>query len=75
VKYYAVTGRIPGDDEDTTLLLGQCASRGVARIKFQDELVRDQRLTPTEVDHLMQEHDCICFINAVLSSDTPISEE
>lgn len=63
-RYYAVTGRVPGDDEDTLLLVGQHADRHKAVEVFQSMLREIRDCAP----------DDEIFVGAVVSSEAPITE-
>lgn len=63
-RYYAVTGQVPGDDEDTLLLVGQHADRDKAVEVFRDMLREIRNCEPDEE----------IFVGAVVSSATPITE-
>ena len=57
--YYAISGRVIGDDEDQTRLI-EAATTTEARQAFIDAL---------------QEPDCEVTITSVVSSETPITKE
>lgn len=71
MKYYLVTGRVCGDDEDTSLTFF-CDTK--------EQAVTDYRETMWELDGtskderwLMEACDQGVFINGVFVSDTPIT--
>ena len=72
LRYYAVTGRIPGDDEDTVMVF-QADDREHAIEQFKDAMWsghgdEDDRAS------MEGEHGTDTYINSVLVSDTPIEE-
>lgn len=75
MKYYAVSGRIPGDDEDTMLCVGQHPNNGSAIASFMDEMRALYSLTPQDSEIMRKSYDTDVFINSIVSSDTPITNE
>lgn len=72
MRYYAVTGRCCGDDEDTPLLMGQHPDASSAQEAYRQEM-RDTFLTTQEQDDLMRAHGWTAAVTATFSSDSPIS--
>lgn len=66
-RYYAVTGRICGDEEDT-LLLVTAAEHDEAVEAFKTELRAIRNMDPED------QNDAEIFIGAVVWSQTPIFE-
>lgn len=73
VAYFAVSGRIPGDDEHTTLTfaLREEATREDA-VKAFDEAIYASRAIDRE--SVVCRYDDAVYINAVLKSSLPIEE-
>lgn len=72
LRYFAVTGRIPGDDEDTQRVF-RVASREEAISAFQDQLWSEEDDEDGSArDSVLREHGQSTFINSVVASDTPI---
>lgn len=72
--YYAVTGRIPGDDEDTCLAFGPCKNRDQAIQVFKVRMIFDDKgLTSEDCRALEAEHGTAVFVNAILCSASPIT--
>lgn len=72
LRYYAVTGRIPGDDEDATMLF-QADDREHAIEQFKDAMWSGQGDEDDRAS-MEGEHGTDTYINSVLVSDTPIEE-
>jgi hypothetical protein len=80
-RYWAVTGRIPGDDEDSILIF-HLPDRRAAIAAFEqamwDAEVQRHRMNEQEAAHarkdLLSQHDQVVFINTVCVSDSPIEE-
>jgi len=71
MKWFAVTGRIPGDDEDSCLVF-QDVSRGGAIESFEQAMFEGK---PSEArDNVFNEHGASVFINSVVVSNTPIEQ-
>lgn len=71
LRYYAVTGRVPGDDEDVTHIY-QAESRDHAVEQFKDALWSGQ----SEEDRASMEKSegTDTYINTVIVSDSPLSD-
>jgi len=74
MKYYAVTGRIPGDDEDTVLCVGQHPDKGSAIDSFTAELLELGCIDEEHTENLRQEYGTSVFINSIVSSDSRIED-
>jgi hypothetical protein len=80
-RYWAVTGRIPGDDEDSILIF-HLPDRRAAIAAFEqamwDAEVQRHRMNEQEAAQarkdLLSQHDQVVFINTVCVSDSPIEE-
>lgn len=80
-RYWAVTGRIPGDDEDSILIF-HLPDRPAAIAAFEqamwDAEVQRHRMNEQEAAQarkdLLSQHDQVVFINTVCVSDSPIEE-
>ena len=76
-KYWAVTGRIPGDDEDSVYLC-ETTSRAVA-VRHFDRSIWDDVSTPesyrADRARCRKQYGDTTYINSVMSSDTPITIE
>lgn len=75
MKHYAVTGRIPGDDEDTLLCVGRHPDNRSALVNFIDEIWALARLSEVDRENLRSEFGTDVFINSIVSSETPITYE
>lgn len=73
MKYFAVSGRIPGDDEDTTLGVGRCSSMDEAYRGFVS--LMEATLREQDVAALHAAHGTTVFVNSIVSSDSPIEVE
>ncbi len=73
MKYYAVSGRIPFDDEDQTLLVGQCRNWEDAVAAFKREI--HDSTDDDYLDVLLREHGQTVIVNSIVSSETPITIE
>lgn len=72
MSYYAVTGRIPGDDDDTVVCVGLCASVETAHAKFRHEMADMNFLDEESANHLIKHYGDYVFIVSTVCSDTPI---
>jgi hypothetical protein len=72
-QYYAVTGRIPGDDEDSIYVV-RAVSRGTAIDAFEEALWEYELDREARQEELEREVGRHTFINSVVVSDTPIKE-
>jgi hypothetical protein len=63
---YFVTGRIPGDDEDSALYVGEQDSKEAAVVEFERLLHILHGLTEAAVARLYREHGQGCFVNCVI---------
>lgn len=71
LKWFAVTGRIPGDDEDSCHVF-HLATREDALNAFADAMWEGE--TEIDRDSVMKEHGQPVFWNSIVASDTPITE-
>lgn len=73
VMYFVVSGRIPGDDEDTTLTfaLPENATREDVAKAFEDEMYADRSINR---ENIIVEYDSAVYINAIHKSLLPIEE-
>lgn len=71
VRYWAVSGRIPGDDEDVTHIL-RAVSRAQAEAAFGELLWDDERDAHTRRPDTIAKHGLDVFITSVVVSDSPI---
>lgn len=72
-RYYALTGRIPGDDEDTQLAFSYpLDNRDHAIDAFKLRMLQDTRLSSQEIEDLESEHGAAVFVNSICSSESPI---
>lgn len=69
LKWYAVTGRIPGDDEDTSLIF-HVESREAALEAFANAMWADEKEDDREA--VIREHGQPVFWNSIAVSDSPI---
>lgn len=72
-KYFAVTGRIPGDDEDT-LLVFQVATREEALAAFDEAMWENEHDPEYSRESVRKEHGQTVFWNSVVVSDSPITD-
>lgn len=72
LKWYAVTGRLHGDDEDTCWVY-QCSDVVAARGEFIKNMRGFNDILPEDVDRLGE--DANVYINSVVVSATPIERE
>lgn len=73
LRYWAVTGRIPGDDEDS-LYVFHVATREEALEAFAEAMWEDEPDAETARDAVIREHGQPVFWNSVVVSDSPIHE-
>lgn len=73
LRYWAVTGRIPGDDEDT-LHTFHVATRDEAMEAFEEAMWADEPDPETGRENMRKEYDTTVFINSIVVSDTPVEE-
>ena len=71
LRYWAVSGRIPGDDEDTLHVL-RAENREAAIQAFEEEILSNE--TEEARENLFKAHGQLVFINSVVVSDAPIQE-
>ncbi|MHB0927734.1 MAG: hypothetical protein ACYC3W_02265 [Candidatus Nanopelagicales bacterium] len=71
LRHFAVTGRIPGDDEDTLLTL-QAVDREDAVDRFTNNLYDRETDPETSRRNVMEQFGEPIFITAVAASDSPI---
>ena len=72
LKYYAVIGRIPGDDEDSTYVF-HAKSADEARSSFEFQMYSDTAWDKKHKYQILREYGCSIFISIVLVSDTDIN--
>jgi hypothetical protein len=72
LRYFAVTGRIPGDDEDVTHLV-DAHDRKDATDQFEAALWADAE-DPEERERVEEMHGKSVYVTSVLVSDSPIEE-
>jgi hypothetical protein len=66
---FAVAGRIPFDDEDSVYCYNNC-TRDEAEERFAKDIYNDA--DRDDEDHVAEENGTAVYINAVLTSKTPI---
>lgn len=75
--HWSVTGRIPGDDEDVVYLF-TAATRSDAVAAFEDEIWAnepgDEAGREEAKQNVLKQHGQLVYINAVMCSQTPITE-
>ena len=71
--YFAVTGRIPGDDESSTFFF-QAKSPEEARQFFEEEIWANEYDQEAAQDSVFNAHGQIVFVDAILVSSSPIIE-
>ena len=75
MNFYAVTGRIPGDDDDTLMSVGQHASRDEAIAAFVAQMLADNdmdEMSDEEIAEFEKAHGSRVFVNQVMQSSAPI---
>lgn len=71
-RFYAVSGRVCGDDEDTTLVI-KAEDRTSALAEYREQMMAINGLSTSELEHLEANGEGI-FINSVVMSTAPIHE-
>jgi hypothetical protein len=71
-KWFAITGRIPGDDEDAMRVF-HVATREAAIAAFEVSMYEDE--TAEARDNVMAGHGQAVFINSIAWSDSPIQAD
>lgn len=74
LKWYSVTGRIPGDDEDTHYAF-QAADRAQAVSLFEEAIYAGDTDAAASRESIRKEHGQCVFINSVVWSHTPIMSD
>lgn len=72
MKHFTISGRIPGDDEDTTLYVGEHHDRHTAVAEFEDTLFLSRNITAEERELLDAEYGQVTFLNAIITSNAPM---
>ena len=72
MKHYFISGRIPGDDEDTGLPVGQHPNTECAIAAYQGAMQRLGGLDPLDSESLAANFGADVFVNLVVGADTPI---
>lgn len=73
LRYWAVTGRLPGDDEDT-LCVFNVATRQEAIDAFEQAMY-EAEIDPEETrERVFGEHGQYVFVNSIVVSDAPIQK-
>lgn len=80
-RYWAITGRIPGDEEDSILIF-HLPDRRAAIAAFEESMwdaeVQRHRMSEQQAAEaraaLQSQHGQVVFINSVCVSDSPIQE-
>ena len=70
-KYFAVTGRIPGDDEDT-LHVFQATTREEALTAFEAAMWANKTEAETGRENVFKAHGQTVFVNSIVASEAPI---
>lgn len=73
LRYWAVTGRIPGDDEDT-LYVFHVATLNEAMDAFAEAIWEDEMDAEVSRDAVIREYGQPAFLNSVVVSDSPIEK-
>lgn len=73
LKWYAVTGRLPGDDEDT-LCVFNVATRQEALKAFEDAMYENEVDPEATRKSVSAQHGQYVFVNSIVSSDSPIAD-
>lgn len=73
LKWYAVTGRIPGDDEDS-LYVFQVGSREDAIKAFEEAIWAEETDAEEGRESVFNEHGQYVFLNSIVVSDSPITD-
>lgn len=74
LKWYSVTGRIPGDHEDTHYAF-QAADRAEAISAFEEAIYANEPDAAASREDIRKEHGQCVFINSVVWSHTPITSD
>ena len=72
MKHYFLCGRIPGDDEDTGLPVGQHPDSDSAIAAYKQAMRCLGGLDALDSEALTANHGSDVFVNLVVGSDTPI---
>ena len=72
MKHYFISGRIPGDDEDTGLPVGQHPNTACAIAASQRAMRRLGGLDPLDSEALAANFGADVLVNLVVGADTPI---
>ncbi len=72
MKHYFISGRIPGDDEDTGLPVGQHPNTACAIAAYQRAMRRLSRLNALDSEALAANFGSDVLVNLVMGADTPI---
>lgn len=70
-KWFSVTGRIPGDQEDSCYVM-EASDRAQAVAMFEKSIYEDDE--SSEKDDVIEEYGDAIYINSVVCSDTQIIE-
>jgi len=73
LRHWAVTGRIPGDHEDT-LHVFHVATRQEALDAFDHAIWENEKDAEAGRDNVFKEHGQTVFVNSIVVSDSPIQE-
>lgn len=71
-KYFAVIGRIPGDDEDSFFVF-HVATAEEAQEAFKEAIWATEADAKNEREAVRREYGCTVFVNSILVSDSPIT--
>lgn len=75
MRYYAITGRLIGDDEDVPFLVGQQPDLDAARQAFINMMCEYRDRDPDEVNFINMRDGEMVYITSAFASDTPITTE
>lgn len=73
LRYWAVTGRIPGEHEDT-LYVFHVATRQEALDAFDQAIWENEKDADSGRENVFKEHGQTVFVNSIVVSDSPILE-
>lgn len=73
LRYWAVTGRIPGDDEDQ-LHIFRLATRDDAIAAFEHAIWERELDSEAARENVFKSHGQTIFINSIVASNAPIEE-
>lgn len=73
LKFWAVTGRIPGDDEDS-LHVFEVATRDEATEAFENAMYAEETNPEEARNNVWHEYGGYVFINSIVSSESKIEE-